>query len=365
MRCILGLSVVLAVGISAWSAEQVGVASASEYQTAATSPVIQQSGAPALPATSPAGAYAAGTMQPAPTTMSPAPTMMFPRYYTVGTQPVGSYAAPMTTAPYTTYYYPTRAAGTMYRTTSPTYSYSSVPVATAFGEPVPGYAIRPAQTYYYRPARRLFGFGLFQRWRQQAMPAYSTMPGSGTPVYSTTGVPTTAYPAPVYTTYTNTAPRLFGLGLFQRWRQQAMPAYNAVPSYGTPAYSTTGVPATAYAAPVYITYGDTARLYYPTTYTLPAGTIPAGNLMGTITPAGTSSPIASPVYTPTMLNVPNRAAATGAAPAGTAPGETPLEGATPATTAPSQPGSAPGAGNVPPPPPVRRPAGTSIRDVPR
>jgi len=268
--------------------------------------------------------------------------------------------------PYTTYYYPTRAAGTMYPMTSPTYANSSVPVATALGSPYQGYSTMPAQTYYYRPARRLFGFGLFQRWRQQAMPAYNTMPSYGAPVYSTTGVPTTAYTAPVYTTYVNTAPRLFGFGLFQRWRQQAMPAYNTMPGYGAPVYSTTGVPTTAYTTPVYTTYGNTApRYYYPTTHMLPAGTLPAGNLTGTITPAGTSSPITSPVYTPTTLTVPNSAAATGAARAGTAPGETPLEGATPATTAPSQPGSAPGAGNVPPPPPVRRPAGTSIRDVPK
>ena len=38
----------------------------------------------------------------------------------------------------------------------------------------------PAQTTY-APVRRRFPFGLFQRWRQQATPTYTTMPGYNSP----------------------------------------------------------------------------------------------------------------------------------------------------------------------------------------
>ena len=114
MRYILGLCVVLAVGNSAWTSEMSRIAGEPEYQTPAatvTSSVTQSTGTPALPTTSPAGAYQTATAQPATTTMSPAPTMMSPGTYTTGTQPVATYATPMPNTTYATTAYPTTMGG--------------------------------------------------------------------------------------------------------------------------------------------------------------------------------------------------------------------------------------------------------------
>ena len=292
MRYILGFCVVLAIANPAWTLETSSVAGEPEYQTPAatvTSSVTQTTGTAALPATTPAGVYQAATaqpgttaMSPAPTmtpsgvyqaataqpgttTMSPAPTMMSPGTYTPGTQPVTTYATPMPNTTNTTYSYPMTVRRGLFGMRSPIYSYPAAPVTTTYSTPVQTYSVMPGQTYY-QPVRPRFG--LFQRWRQQAMPV------SGTPVYSTSG-----YAAPAYTTY-------YG--------------------YGTPAY-------------------------YTPTYASPATTIPANSM----TPAGSTTP----VYTPTMLNVPNGTPAAGTAPAATAPVEPALQGATPAQAIPSLPGT--------------------------
>ena len=278
MRYILGLCVVLAVGNSAWTSEKSTIAGEPAYQTPAatvTSAVNQATGTTAFPVTSPAGAYQTATSQPATTTMSPAPTMMSPGTYTAGTQPVATYATPMPNTPYTTYSYPARVRGGLFGMRSPVYSYPATPVATTYSAPAQTYTVAPGQTYY-QPVRRRFG--LFQRWRQQATPAY------GTPVYSTSGY----YAAPVYTTY----------------------------GYSTPAYNTT-------------------------TYASPAATVPA-NIM---TPAGNTAP----VYTPTTLDVPNGTPGTNTAPASTA--EPPLQGTTPAQTTPIPPGAGQGLPSLLPPTP--------------
>jgi hypothetical protein len=281
MRYILGLCVVLAVGNSARTSEMGNIAGEPEYQTPAatvTSAVTQATGTTAFPVTSPAGAYQTATSQPATTTMSPAPTMMSPGTYTVGTQPVATYTTPMANTPYTTYSYPARMRGGLFGMRSQAYSYPATPVTTTYSTPAQTYTAAPGQTYY-QPVRRRFG--LFQRWRQQAMPAY------GTPMYSTSG---------------------------------------------------------SYAPPVYTTNGYSAPAYYTTTYASPAATPPAS---GT-TPAGGTAP----VYTPTMLDVPNATPATSTAPAAAVPAEPPLQGAIPSQTAPSLPGSVPG--STSPVPPIPR-----------
>ena len=114
MRCILRLCVVLAVGTSAWTSEMSSIAGEPQYQTPAatvTSSVTQATGTTAYPVTSPAGAYQTATSQPATTTMSPAPTMMSPGTYIVGTQPVATYATPMTNNTNNMYSNPVRIRG--------------------------------------------------------------------------------------------------------------------------------------------------------------------------------------------------------------------------------------------------------------
>jgi hypothetical protein len=276
MRYILGLCVVLAIGNSALTSEMNNVAGESEYQAPAatlTSPLTQATGVPTLPATSPVGAYQAATAQPATTTMSPAPTMMSPGTYTAGTQPVATYATPMPNTAYTTNTYPMRMRGGLFGMRSPVYTYPAAPVTTTYTAPVQTYTVMPGQTYYQPVVRRRFG--LFQRWRQQTAPAYTTMPGYGTPVNSTPG-----YAAPVYTTY----------------------------DYSSPAY------------------------YNTATYASPAAALPAS---GMTTPPGTIAGTTAPVYTPTTLNVPN---GTSTAPT-TVPAEPPLQGTTPAQTVPTPPGA--------------------------
>ena len=78
------------------------------------------------------------------------------------------------------YTYRAGRAGTVYQMTTPAYSNAAMPVTTTYGTPVQGYTTMPAQTTY-APVRRRFPFGLFQRWRQQAMPTYTTMPGYTSP----------------------------------------------------------------------------------------------------------------------------------------------------------------------------------------
>ena len=289
MRCILGLCVVLAVGNSAWTSEMGRIAGEPEYQTPAatvTSAVTQATGTTGFPVTSPAGAYQTATSQPATTTMSPAPTMMSPGTYTVGTQPVATYATPMATTPYTTYSYPARMRGGLFGMRSQAYSYPATPVTTTYTAPAQTYTVAPGQTYY-QPVRRRFG--LFQRWRQQVMPTYGNA----------------------------------GLHNIRLLDADVYPnAYVFDVRLPPPAN-------------------------YITTYASPAATLPAS---GT-TPAGGTAP----VYTPTMLDVPNGTPATSTAPVATAPAEPPLQGATPTQTAPNPTGAVPGSTSPVPPIPRIRP----------
>ena len=164
--------------------------------------------------------------------------------------------------------------------------------------------------------------------------------GMRSPVYSYPAMPatTTYYSAPAQTytvmpgqTYYQPVRRRFGL--FQRWRQQMMP------TYGTPMYSTSG----SYAAPVYTTNGYSTPVNYSTPYASPMATLPASSTA----PAGTA-----PVYTPTMLDVPNGAPATSTAPSATAATEPPLQGTIPSQTAPNPSGAVPG--STSPVPPIPR-----------
>jgi hypothetical protein len=241
MRCILRLCVVLAVGTSAWTSEMSSIAGEPQYQTPAatvTSSVTQATGTTAYPVTSPAGAYQTATSQPATTTMSPAPTMMSPGTYIVGTQPVATYATPMTNNTNTMYSNPVRMRGGLFGMRSPVYSYPAMPATTTYySAPAQTYTVMPGQTYY-QPVRRRFG--LFQRWRQQAMPGPAYYPASG-------------YPAPVYSTYVPSAP----VNYTTTYASQAgtLPASSTAPAGSTaPVYTPTmldvpnGAPATS-AAP--------------------------------------------------------------------------------------------------------------------
>ena len=179
MRYILGLCVVLAVGNSAWTSEMSSIAGEPRVSDARGDRDVfrdpSDGNSTASPATSPAGAYQTATMQPATTTMSPAPTMMSPGTYTVGTQPVATYATPMSNTPYTTYSYPVRMRGGLFGMRTPVYSYPAMPVTTTYTTPAQTYTVMPGQTYYQPVRRRL---GLFQRWRQQATPVIR---GTGLP----------------------------------------------------------------------------------------------------------------------------------------------------------------------------------------
>jgi len=255
MRYILGLCVVLAVGNSAWTSEMNSIAGEPEYQTPAatvTSSVTQPTGTAVLPATSPAGAYQTATSQPATTTMSPAPTMMSPGTYTVGTQPVATYATPMPNTPYTTYSYPTRMRGGLFGMRSPVYSYPAMPVTTTYSAPAQTYTVMPGQTYSQPVVRRRFG--IFQRWRQQAMPVY------GNSVYAPSG-----YPAPVYTTY----------------------------GYSTPAYytTTTASPAATLPASTMTPAGSTTPVYTPTMLDVPNGTPATSTAPAATAPAPAGPPL--------------------------------------------------------------------------
>ena len=320
MRCILGLCAVVAIGSSAWVAEMGGIARGAEYQTpgAATgAPVIQPPAIPTVPAASPAAVmYQGTTAQPAATSTMPAPNMMPSGTYTAPMQSTTNLAAPGSNMTYPAYSYRAGSTGPVY--------YAPTPVTATYGTPVQGYATMPAQPNY-APVRRRFPFGLFQRWRQQAQPTYTTMPGYTSPVYT--------YPR--YTT---------------------MPA--ATPMYTTGVYMSPGVRSGNYAMGSY-----TTPVYYPTTYTLPAGTMPAGVATNTVAPATTTAPSQTPVYSPTMLNVPNSPTNTGAPAAGAAPANTQAEDASPVPNVPNPPGATQGAGatparSIPPPPTIPTPAAT-------
>ena len=143
-------------------------------------------------------------MQPATTTMSPAPTMMSPGTYTVGTQPVATYATPMANTPYTYNSYPVRMRGGLFGMRTPVYSYPPMPATTTYATPAQTYTVMPGQTYYQPVRRRM---GLFQRWRQQATPAY------GGHLWYARVIPNPVYhlrlPAPVYTTYGYNTPAYY------------------------------------------------------------------------------------------------------------------------------------------------------------
>ena len=282
MRCILGLCAVLAVGNSAWTSEMSSIAGEPQYQTPAatvTSSVTQATGTTAYPVTSPAGAYQTAISQPATTTMSPAPTMMSPGTYTVGTQPVATYATPMANTPYTTYTYPARMRGGLFGMRTQAYSYPATPLTTTYSTPAQTYAVTPGQTYY-QPVRRRFG--LFQRWRQQAMPTY------GNAVYTTSGYSAPMYtPTPMSTTY----------------------------GYPPPANYTT-----TYASPV---------------ATLPVSSAPAGNTAPVYTPTMLDVPNGTPATgTAPAVTAPAEPPLQGATPAQPTPS---LPGAVPGSTSPVPP----------------------------
>ena len=185
MRCILGLCAVVAIGSSAWVAEMGSIARGAEFQTPGATtaiPVIQPPAIPTVPAASPAAVlYQGTTAQPAATPTLPAPNMMPAGTYTAPMQPTTTLTAPGSSVTYPAYTYRAGSGGPVYQMTTPTYSNVATPVTATYGTPVQGYTTMPAQATNYAPVRRRFPFGLFQRWRQQATPTYTTMPGYTTP----------------------------------------------------------------------------------------------------------------------------------------------------------------------------------------
>jgi hypothetical protein len=236
MRCTLALCVVLAIGGSAWSAEQAPVITGSVVQTPAVSN-------PA-PATTPTGMI---PTMPAPTIGSPATTV-------AGTQPMMTYPTGNMT------YYPAN------------YGYRR----GLFGRNYTTYTTAPGQTVYttttypaqvtYAPARRgLFGLGLFQGRRRQVYPTYTT----SAPM--TTGA---AYYYPP-SNYNNAVPA--------GTRPGTVPSTASAPAGTTPTYTETQFQAPtgttpAGAAPVTTLPQATT----PTTITPPAPPVPQGR-----TPGGT------------------------------------------------------------------------------
>jgi hypothetical protein len=191
-----------------------------------------------------------------------------------GAQP-GATATPNTMSP-TTYYYPTGTTGPMYRSTTPMYSSSPVYISSGYSTPTQTYYTVPQQEMFYQPVRQRRGLlGIFQpRWRQQAVPAYTT-----TGYYTTSG-------------YAN-------------------------PVYVTPGYTTTGFMRSTYTTPV-----SAPITYY---YSQPSGNVPASMAPAGTVSAGTAPAATAPVYSPTTFTVPNTTApagttpATSTAPAGTIP----------------------------------------------
>ena len=226
MRCTLALCFVLAIGGSAWSAEQAPVTTGSVIQM----PAVTN----AAPATTTTGMI---PTTPAPTIGSPATTAM-------GTQPVMTYPNGNTT------YYPANYSyrrGWFGRTNM---TYTTVPNQTVYTP-----TTYPAQMTYAPAHRGLFGLGLFQgRRRQQAYP-----------VYTTSAPMTTGYSTPGYYT-------------------QPM-NYSTVPA-GTQAGSvpnTASVPART--APVY-----TETQYTTPATPSPAGLLPTTTTPSIVTPAAPPIP---------------------------------------------------------------------------
>jgi hypothetical protein len=136
MRCILGLCVALAIGISSWAANTCAVASEAEFQTTGT-PVVQPPATNAVQAAT--SVYQGATAQPATTPTLPATNMMPAGTYTAPMQPTTMYAAPGTTMTYPVYTYRAGTAGTLYQTTTPVYTPTAAPATTTYGMPVQGY----------------------------------------------------------------------------------------------------------------------------------------------------------------------------------------------------------------------------------
>ena len=214
--------------------------------------------------------------------------------YTAPMQPTTTYAAPGTTTTYPVYTYRAGPAGTVYQTTTPVYTTTAAPATTTYGTPVQGYTTIPAQTTY-APVRRRFPFGLFQRWRQQATPTYTTMPGYNSPVY----------------TY---------------------PTYTSMPTYTTGLFRNRGVQAGNY-----VMGGYTSPYYFATTYAVPAGTMPAGVVTNTVAPTTTTAQPTAPVYTPTTLTVPNSPANASTPASGTGPATAAADDAAPVPSVPTNP----------------------------
>jgi hypothetical protein len=322
MRCILGFCVALATGISSWAANTGAVASEAEFQVPAVTagtPVVQPPATNTIQAAA-ASVYQGATAQPATTPALPATNMMPGGTYTAPMQPTTTYAAPGTSMTYPAYTYRAGSSGTVYRTMAPVYTTTATPATTTYGTPVQGYTTMPAQTTY-APVRRRFPFGLFQRWRQQATPTYTTMPGYASPMY----------------TY---------------------PSYTSAPRYTTGIFMNRGV-----WAGNYVMGGYTSPVYSGTTYTVPSGTMPAGMVTNTVAPTTTAAQPMAPVYTPTTLTVPNTPASAGAPTTGTAPANSPGEDAQPIPNVPTPTDATQGAGaaparSIPPPPPIPSPAAT-------
>ena len=222
MRYFLGLCAVLALANPAWTSETSGISGDPQNPAptaTATAPVTTTTGNPLSPAMTTAGAYQTATAQPA------TPTMAAPGTYPAGTQPVATTATPMPNTTYVVNPYPTTMGGGTYYMTSPGYYYPAGTGAITYGTPGQTYTVMPGQTYYAPVQRR---FGLFQRWRQQVTPTYTTSPTYGAPMYG----------SPVYGTQT----------------------------YGAPVYTGSVYPAATYASPYYTTYSYVTPAYYTTTY---------------------------------------------------------------------------------------------------
>ena len=214
---------VSAIGLLAWTSAASDIAAGLWCQTPAasvTSALTQQTGTPTAPVPSSAGAYLTTTPQPAATTMAPRPPRC-PREVI----PPGLSRPRLTRHPWRTP------------------PISLIPIRCGRGVEWSRWARPSIRTlrsgvhdlwhadtdlhhdawpdFYQQPVRRPFGF--FQRWRQQAMPAYGTATYGtpayyGTPVYSTTG-----YAAPAYTTYGYSTPTYYTRRTHRRWPRSPRP----------------------------------------------------------------------------------------------------------------------------------------------
>ncbi len=96
-----------------------------------------------------------------------------------------------------TYYYPTGTFGRRYRMTTPVYYSSPMYITSGYSTPTQTYNTVPQQEVFYQPVQQRRGLlGIFQpRWRQQAVPVYTT------PGYTTSGYANMGYVTPGYTTH--------------------------------------------------------------------------------------------------------------------------------------------------------------------